>query len=59
MQRVMQNNAAVFRTQETLEEGILFFNNSSFSFLPQINTERQEHTCLIEFCYALFFSHPL
>ena len=22
MQRVMQNNAAVFRTQETLEEGI-------------------------------------
>lgn len=30
MQRVMQNNAAVFRTQETLEEGIpwpsLFFS---------------------------------
>jgi hypothetical protein len=25
MQRVMQNNAAVFRTQETLEEGNLFF----------------------------------
>lgn len=24
MQRVMQNNAAVFRTQETLEEGIVF-----------------------------------
>lgn len=24
MQRVMQNNAAVFRTQETLEEGIHF-----------------------------------
>lgn len=23
MQRVMQNNAAVFRTQETLEEGML------------------------------------
>lgn len=25
MQRVMQNNAAVFRTQETLEEGNLLF----------------------------------
>lgn len=24
MQRIMQNNAAVFRTQETLEEGIPF-----------------------------------
>lgn len=27
MQKVMQNNAAVFRTQETLEEGNLFFAN--------------------------------
>ena len=24
MQRVMQNNAAVFRTQETLEEGVTY-----------------------------------
>lgn len=29
MQRVMQSNAAVFRTQETLEEGNLFFGNTS------------------------------
>lgn len=33
MQRVMQNNAAVFRTQETLEEGgLLVFPVSSFQF---------------------------
>ena len=31
MQRVMQNNAAVFRTQETLEEGI--FGQAGFLFL--------------------------
>lgn len=29
MQRVMQNNAAVFRTEETLKEGNLYFINNS------------------------------
>lgn len=30
MQRIMQNNAAVFRTQETLEEGIHLFSLSFY-----------------------------
>lgn len=29
MQRIMQNNAAVFRTQETLEEGIPVYEATS------------------------------
>lgn len=36
MQRIMQNNAAVFRTQETLEEGIPFHKsyNALTPFCP-------------------------
>ena len=34
MQRVMQNNAAVFRTQETLEEGSTLLINSAWSSYP-------------------------
>lgn len=33
MQRIMQNNAAVFRTQETLEEGIHLFRLSFYKNL--------------------------
>lgn len=33
MQRIMQNNAAVFRTQETLEEGIHLFSLSFYKNL--------------------------
>jgi succinate dehydrogenase/fumarate reductase flavoprotein subunit len=34
MQKIMQNNAAVFRTQETLEEGNPFFYQKCFIRLP-------------------------
>lgn len=34
MQRVMQSNAAVFRTQETLEEGNLLFCQCCFILQP-------------------------
>ena len=30
MQRIMQTNAAVFRTQDTLEEGLLLISTSKF-----------------------------
>lgn len=33
MQRVMQNNAAVFRTQETLEEGHLYCQTSGVLYV--------------------------
>jgi len=36
MQKVMQNNAAVFRTQETLEEGNLFFANITLLCNPAL-----------------------
>lgn len=39
MQRVMQNNAAVFRTQETLQEGKLSWSN---------------HAMGKKICYSLF-----
>lgn len=56
MQRVMQNNAAVFRTQETLEEGKLYqhihyISTLFFISISILNDVCQSKTCKLSNCW--------
>jgi hypothetical protein len=50
MQKIMQNNAAVFRTQETLEEGNPFFINNALYAYPILSFL----SCIFKLYFCMF-----